>query len=59
MMSEVRTIRQKIDKPTREALSQPLELKITVETVGNSIHYFAFSLKESENKFKLGRPALS
>jgi hypothetical protein len=47
MTSEVRTIRQKIDKPTSEALSQPREVRIVVEAVGNSIHYFLMSLKGS------------
>ena len=52
-MREVRTIRQKIDNPTRKALSQPRKLMKTVETVGNSIHYFTSSLKESEHKVML------
>jgi hypothetical protein len=47
MTSEVRTIRQKMDKPTSEALSQPREVRIVVEAVGNSIHYFLMSLKGS------------
>jgi hypothetical protein len=47
MMREVRTIRQKIDKRTSEALSQPLEMRKYVEAVGNSIHYFPLSLKGS------------
>jgi len=47
MTSEVRTIRQKIDKRTSEALSQPSEARIFVEAVGNSIHYFLVSLKGS------------
>src|SRR5437899_4717918 len=47
MTREVRTIRQKIDKRTSEALSQPWEARIFVEAVGNSIHYFPGSLKGS------------
>jgi hypothetical protein len=46
MTREVRTIRQKIDKRTGEALSEPLlEPRLTVEAVGNSIHYFCLPLK--------------
>jgi hypothetical protein len=47
IMREVSTIRQKIDKRTSEALSQPRERRIYVEAVGNSIHYFPLALKGS------------
>lgn len=45
--TEVKTIRQKIDKRKGEALSQPWKSTISVLAVGNSIHYFPMSLKQS------------
>jgi len=49
MTREVRTIRQKIDKRTSEALSQLEKQGYLLEAVGNSIHYFPGSLRDLAN----------
>lgn len=45
MTTEVKTIRQKIERRTRDELSRDEGLGCLRVGVGKSIHYFAFSLK--------------